>query len=176
MRRLPAVICYLHMATIEERLQALEDERSILRTLFQYSSALDHDREPDRFLDCFTESAVWTSSIDGEYAGAPGATVRLEGREQLEAWFRRRSTWGTPAHHQSKKYLCNSVIDVNGDEASCSSYHIDVKAEKEGPVIWATGRYFDHLVRCADGRWRLQERHLARQAVGPAGQNGAAGG
>jgi SnoaL-like domain len=171
------VATYYHvlMATIEERLQALEDERSILRTLFQYSNALDEDRDPARFIDCFTESAVWRSSIDGPYAGAAGATLRLEGHKEIAAWFLSRPRRGDSDYSNSKKYLCDSVIDIDGDEARCSSHHLDVKAQPEGPVIWAIARYFDRLVRCPDGRWRLAERHLSREGVGPAGQTGAAG-
>jgi SnoaL-like domain len=159
------------LQALEGRLQALEDERSILRTIYQYASALDEDREPDNFLDCFTESAVWTSSIDGRYAGAEGATVRLDGHNGLEAWFRRR---GIP-DHKSKKYLCDAVIEIDGDKARCTTNHLDVHEKPEGPVIWAIGRYFDRMVRCRDGRWRFQERHLVREGVAPAGQKTGAG-
>ena len=44
--------------SMSERLQALEDERAILETLYQYGHAMDYGPDAD-FVDCFTPDGLW---------------------------------------------------------------------------------------------------------------------
>ena len=155
------------LTRLEERLQAFEDKEAILRTIYQYSHSLDHALTADDFVDCFTETALWWSSTEGRYAGTKGG-IRLEGRDALRTWFMGRGR-GTPEWQanrgNSKHYIVGPKIQIDGDEASAESYMLAVRDGKDGPYIWAMARYFDRLIRCDDGRWRFQERHLAREGA-----------
>ena len=44
-----------------------------------------------------------------------------------------------------------------------------------GPLLYSMGQYLDVFVRCPDGRWRIQERHLSREGVHTSGQDQSAG-
>jgi len=65
------------VADLTRRLQALEDERAILRTMYAYGHALDYG-DLAGFLDCWSDTAVlhWT--------GRPPA----QGHEAIAAQFR----------------------------------------------------------------------------------------
>jgi len=158
------------MATLEERIAALEDQAAITRTLLQYVHAIDQGQDPAEFSDCFTENGVWWSSIDGPFAGLGGS--RHEGRKDIEKWFADmpRASKGSadPAdpRGKAKHYLISPDIRLEGDRATVESYHLETTASKEGPLITSMGRYLDVLVRCPDGRWRIEDRHLCREGAG----------
>jgi len=161
------------MATLEERVQALEDEKEIRRTLLQYSHAIDQreTQEPAMLSDCFTEDAVWWASIDGPWAGAGGA--KHTGRQEIEEWFIGMRSFGSDKpgpHGKGKHYLVSPDIRVAGDRATVESYHLGVGASPNGPQINSMGRYLDVMVRCPDGRWRIKERHLAKEGSSVEGQ------
>jgi ketosteroid isomerase-like protein len=154
------------MASLEERLQALEDEKEIRRTLTQYSHAIDQrdTQEPSVLSDCFTEDGVWWASVEGPWAGAGGA--RHTGRQEIEAWFlaMRAAGSATPGPQaKGKHYLVSPDISVQGDQATAESYHLGVNAHEFGPEINSMGRYLD-------GRWRIKERHLAKEGANLTGQ------
>lgn len=152
------------MTTLEDRVRALEDEKSIVRTLRQYASAEDRV-DPAAFADAFTEDGVWWSSIDGPWAGTGGS--RHEGREDLMRWHAGiTDVWGPEPRARTKHYLIGPDIRLDGDHATAESYLLSVAASPDGPKVVSMGRYLDRLVRCSDGRWRIQERHLAREGAG----------
>jgi hypothetical protein len=138
-------------ASIETRLQRLEDERDVLRPLYQYGHTLDYGPE-DAFLDCFTETAVWTQA--GRFA-RPETTRRFEGRGGLIKLFRHH-THAPEIYH--KHLLVEPRITLHGDEASVESYYVRIDEHPEGAYIRAFGRYRDRVVRCPDGHWRIQQR------------------
>jgi hypothetical protein len=156
------------LTTVEERLSRLEDERDILRTLYRYAHTRDYDDDPSGFLDCFTDTAVWWSSIEGQWAGTQGG--RFEGRAALEAWFRGpanrpRPPRGSPGRWQSHHSIANAQIRIDGDRATVESYGGGLHERENGPLLYSLIRYSDVLVRCPDGKWRFQERHLSRESV-----------
>lgn len=149
--------------SLEERLREFEDEREIVRTLNQYAVALDYDLEPSRFADCFTESGVWWSSAEGRWAGTVG--LRLDGRKGIEQWFVDRTTARGTTGMRTKHMFRTPIITLKGDTASSDTHFFVLHESPSGPIIHAMGRYLDSWVRCADGRWRIEDRHLARDVV-----------
>ncbi len=141
------------MEPIEKRVQRLEDERAIEQVLYSYCWGTDRKRK-EMWLDVWAEDAVL------ETRPAPGAspggqpTKPVVGRAALEKFYDNR-----PGRDISPKHVTvNSLIDVDGDQASAESV-IVFFLEREGvPELVSTGRYMDKLKRCADGKWRIAER------------------
>jgi len=153
------------MATLEARVQVLEDEKAILRTMLQYAHAEDQV-DPESFMDCFTEDGVWWSTVDGPWAGTGGS--RHEGREELGRWHASSHAAGRARpgpHGKGKHYLVGPDIRVDGDRATAESYHLSVTASADGPKMGTMGRYLDVFVRCPDGRWRMTHRQLVREGA-----------
>ena len=140
--------------TIEERLQRLEDERAILRTLYLYSHGIDYDLESE-WLDCFTPDArlYW-----------PGQDP-YEGREEIAQIFRAHPH--APASWM-KHFVALPVIEVEGDTARVNSYYQRVVGEPWTPAgepkMATFGRYEDVLVRGDDEKWRFKERRAHNEA------------
>jgi ketosteroid isomerase-like protein len=166
------------MGNLEDLVKRLEDEREIRRTLVQYSHAIDQREtaEPGALSGCFTEDGVWWASIEGPWAGVGG--TRHTGREAIEEWFLGMRTFGKDKpgpQPKGKHYLVAPDIQIEGDRATVESYHLGVSASPNGPEITSMGRYLDVLVRCPDGRWRIKERHLAKEGANIAGQKHVVG-
>ena len=143
------------MATVEERLKALEDKRDILRTMYNYAHTLDYGDE-EGFMDCWTEDAFLGWSI------IPGG---LKGRDRIREGFHVH-THAPDAWH--KHMLAEPRITLAGDTATVQSmfFRIDPYESSNGaPEIYAFGRYLDRLVRCQDGKWRFAERLVEKEAA-----------
>ena len=141
------------IADLAGRLQRLEDEREILRTLYQYGHAMDYGPDAD-WIDCFTEDGVW----DVQMRRNPAGGFRCCGREELRASLAGQSSVRAPALF-AKHLLVEPRIEIAGDEASVESYFLRVEPQDAEPTrIVASGRYRDRLQRCGDGRWRFAER------------------
>lgn len=137
---------------LERRLRALEDERSILDTLYAYGHALDYGWR-DVWLDCWTETAVlrWPHAA-------------YTGHEEIGAAFDGHSHAPERFH---KHLLVEPRIRLDGDRATADSYFARLDNGDEGPYVRSFGRYRDVLVRCPDGRWRIQERLAERESLVP---------
>ena len=59
-----------------------------------------------------------------------------------------------------KHITTNSIVTVDGDQATANSYfvRVDASAEAGAAFIVASGRYLDELVRDATGHWRIRSR------------------
>lgn len=136
---------------IEQRLRRLEDEKAILDTLYAYGHHLDAGLE-DAWIDCWTEDAV----LDW-----PGRAF-MRGHAELRAGFRNHSH--APAMYH-KHVVMSPMVTLDGDRATVLSMFARLDRYADGPGIRAFGRYRDKLVRCADGRWRIQERLPDIEAV-----------
>jgi hypothetical protein len=142
--------------SLADRVQLLEDERDILRTMYDYAHALDYGLE-EEFLDCFTDDGVWRS-VRRSLVGRPDTPGRFcEGREGLIGFF-------TQHTHAPKLYHKHLVADprvrLAGDEAQVDSYFVRIDEHPDGSYVRAFGRYHDRLTRCADRRWRIKERSV----------------
>lgn len=138
---------------LEERVQELEDERAILRTLSSYGHALDYGLE-DMWVDCWTGEAVlrW-----------PERPPIVGHAELIEAF--RAHTHAPDRYH--KHFVVDPLISLDGDSARATSLFARLDSYPDGPALKSFGRYIDRLVRCADGRWRITERVAEREAGRP---------
>ena len=155
--------------SVESRLRELEDERSIRDTIHQYCQSLDYGIE-EEWLDCFTETAVWDWSVRDdviaralEQQGLPSKPVRIEGIERLRAMVK---GYTRPPERWHKHTVSNTRIKVDGDAATAASYfvRVDASTHDSSSYLRAFGRYLDRLVRCPDGKWRIQERRCELEA------------
>lgn len=146
-----------HTATLTEavlgqRVRLLEDEREILRTLYQYGHALDKGPEED-LLDAFVEEGVW----ERRRARRPGDVKRFAGREELKVFFRDPSRGRAPDVY-FQHLLVEPRISLEGDTARVRSYFVRLQEHRDGPYVYAFGTYDDTLRRCPDRRWRIVRR------------------
>jgi ketosteroid isomerase-like protein len=135
---------------LERRISALEDERSILLTMYAYGHSLDYGVE-EEFLDCFAEDAVLHWAVRGTFAG----------REAIRGAFRDH-THAPERYH--KHLLIEPRIALDGDRAAATSYFVRIDRYDDGPKVRNFGRYFDSFVRGGDGRWRFAERRAESEA------------
>jgi ketosteroid isomerase-like protein len=133
------------MASIEERLALLEDEREIMRTLVTYGNSLDYGNE-EEWIDCWLPDGVWHRAIFPE---------PFEGHDAIRATFRGH-THAPSTYH--KHVVVDPRIRIDGDTADVESYFARLDVADDGPYIQAFGRYVDVLHRCGDGRWRFKSR------------------
>jgi hypothetical protein len=137
---------------LTRRLAALEAERGVLATLYQYGHALDYGAEAD-WVDCFAAAAHYEIRERG--AATAGSVRSYDGRDELAAF----AAGHTRAPERFHTHLvADPLIAVDGERATAVSYFLrldDVDGER---VVYAFGRYRDELLRCADGRWRFAVR------------------
>ncbi|MBI2866921.1 MAG: nuclear transport factor 2 family protein [Chloroflexi bacterium] len=137
------------METVLKRLEAVENELAILRTMYQYAHGADYGPQ-EKYLDAFAEDGAFEHrSRIGHSRG------RHEGRQALAAFDSRRSK---PPHGWTKHLLLNPMIAVSGEEAHAESFWVYLADGEAGPVLRSYGRYRDRLVKGRDGKWRIKER------------------
>jgi hypothetical protein len=150
------------VAGVRARLELLEAERDILRTLYTYSHCLDLG-DDEGWVGVFTEDGV----IDVHYTpdrlfraqvreGTRHATgVRHQGGRQLRAFV--------AAHdHPPKRFkhlIVEPRITVDGDEATGICYLVRVDDVGGGDLRCTSfGRYLDKYRKVGPGEWRIAER------------------
>lgn len=136
------------LATLEERVQRLEDVEAIQRLKIRYAQILDRCKSADDFkkfageyADLFTEDAV----ID---AGELGV---VEGKKAIADFFTRIPQTLTFFVH----YMIGPVIDVapSGKEAT-GSWYLWEPATMNGRAVWLAITYDDRY-RKVDGSWKI---------------------
>lgn len=130
--------------TLQEVVQALQDEMQIRRVIALYGQLLD-DRRFDEWADLFLNDAV--------VMGHAGRQAFLKGIAGIQP--------STPTKHLA----CTSVIDLEGDHATAWTDGlalVDIGDGPNGSRLYATYplRYYDKFVR-VDGRWRIARRESA---------------
>jgi ketosteroid isomerase-like protein len=134
--------------SVEERLQRLEDERAVIRTLYEYAHGLDYGPQ-QAFLDVFTADGTWQ---------------RVEGRRPARSFQNERGLTRMYQDHTHapdyfhKHVVVNPAVTLDGDAATARSYLLLVSEHPDGPYVRAFSRCTDQLVRCVDGRWRIARR------------------
>ena len=144
----------MESAEILTRLRLLEDERSIVRTLYRYAHA-QYNGDREQFLDCFTESAVIERSRHGKI---------IAGRAEIADYFDAISHAPDDYH---KHVVFEPLIDIVDDVATVSSDFLYVQRTSDGPFISHYGHYADELIRGADDQWRFTRRQLLTEAAVP---------
>ncbi len=134
--------------SLEALVQGLVDERAITRRLYDYAHGLDYGPE-EAFVDNFTDDATWQ-----RLPGRRPAQV-FSGRAALQQMY--RDHVHAPEYFH-KHMVANAKVDVDGDTAAARSYLILIAEHPTGPYVRGFSRCTDHIIRCADGQWRIQDR------------------
>jgi ketosteroid isomerase-like protein len=133
---------------VEDALRALQDERAIVRTLYQYAHGLDYGPE-EAFVDVFVPDGSWRRVAgrrpERAFAGHAGLTQMYRDHVHAPEYFH-------------KHVVANPYVEVAGDAASARSYLILIAEDPTGPYVRAFSRCRDRLVRSADGAWRISSR------------------
>jgi ketosteroid isomerase-like protein len=126
------------------------DDIDEIRQLLVRNFQLGDKNRMDEWVDTYTDDAVFRSPV-----------LNLTGRDELtESGSKLRAQ--VPARH----WVGNMLIDVDGDEATASSYLVVMSATLP-PALMASGELQDRLRR-VDGRWRIAERIMTLDGMGAA--------
>jgi hypothetical protein len=146
----------LSVDDIVERLELLEDERAILKTLYRYGHCIDYGLEQE-WVDLFTEDGIYEVRLRH-----CGSAIRKEGSQAL-AQFIAEHTRAPSRYH--KHLLVEPFITIESEsQATVESYFVRVD-EGEGKLyMLAFGRYKDRLVK-HNSRWLFRERICEVEAL-----------
>lgn len=123
------------------------DEQQIRLTLGRYNQFLK-DRRLEDLVD------LWLD--DGAFIALG---TRYEGRAAIRDFLAANAMPSTENIAGGGHLVTNSIIEIDGDRAVCSSDMFTIFHSPDGPVIrGSVGRYEDKLRRSGD-RWRFEERH-----------------
>ena len=144
---------------LRRRLDLLEAERGVLRTLHAYGHTTDR-ADAEGWAGLFTDDGVCDVT---DPSGGPVAQ-RVEGREALLALM---GGFAKPPDSRHRHLLIEPVIDINenGTTARAISYFAVLREREGAPTVWAFGRYLDELVRDENGIWRFRRRTAALDSV-----------
>jgi ketosteroid isomerase-like protein len=134
--------------SVEDALRELQDERAIVRALYQYAHGLDYGPE-QAFVDVFSPDGSW-QRVEGRrparsFQGEVG--IRQMYRDHVHA-----------PEYFHKHVVANPYVELTGDEAVARSYLILIAEHPEGPYVRAFSRCTDQFVRSPDGAWRIRSR------------------
>jgi uncharacterized protein (TIGR02246 family) len=134
-------------ATVEERLQKLEDTEAIRSLLIDYGRALDQ-RDFKAYGQLFASDGVWKGGM-----GSATSPERIQ--KMVEDGFSRMS----PDLYEDSHHVMTSLdIEVDGDTARTWSRWLWVVEGPDGkPRAERAGHYEDTLVR-EDGQWKFKHR------------------
>jgi hypothetical protein len=162
------------MATVEERLQRLEDLEEIRQLLEENARCLDAGDHAG-YAGLFTEDGVLAAQL-GEAKGREAIRELLDARLKDDAppcrdggeaddrdgeagagLARARGSRRTSFHH-----VGSATIEVDGDRAASRVIWLFLTHDDAGyPLILQSGHYDDVLVRDG-GRWRYERRTITR--------------
>lgn len=134
-------------ASLEARLQRLEDIQEISALFMSYRRTLD-EREFGTYAELFAPDGVWTGNL-GSYTGPAAIKKMLE--DSVGTAFAIDA--GDDFH-----LVANPDIHVDGDRATASSTWVFVNRDGDDkPRVALLGHYTDVLARTPDG-WRFLRR------------------
>jgi ketosteroid isomerase-like protein len=136
------------MATIEQRLQRLEDQAEIRQLVSRYCFVID-DRDLAGIGDCFT--------ADGRFRSADGV-MDAQGRDAIIEQYHGRFAELGPGVHVTH----DLVVDFDPSDANRATGLVSCSAElvRQGKAMLVALRYYDEYRRDSDGRWRFADRLL----------------
>lgn len=142
-----AAMAQASAATLEQRMQRVEDELAIRRILVDYARLLD-ERDYAGFADLFTPEGEWNRA-DGS-----GRKGRAAIRAVLEEVMGPAGAPNAANYH----LISNPRVDLEGDRARATSRYLFVMRGPDGqPVPALAGVYHDEFVR-HQGEWMIKRR------------------
>lgn len=134
------------MATLEERVQRLEDLEAIRRLKITYARACDNNFDADTLASLFTDDGHWDGGVFGVHDGP-------EAIRDLYRGVRNDITFGL-------HYMCGDTIDIapSGLEAGGSWYLWEFGTYK-GRAVWWAMTYTDSYRKVHDV-WRIATTKL----------------
>jgi len=141
-----AALAQTNQASVEARLQRVEDELAIRRILIDYAGFLD-GRDYAAYANLFTPDGEWTNQAGGR-----------KGRDEIRAML--ESVMGPAGTPNAANYhlISNPRIDLDGDRATATSRYLFVMRGPEGqPTPSLAGIYTDEFVRL-NGEWKIARR------------------
>ena|SRR5579872_3141121 len=131
----------------------MSDLEDIRRVIAEYCFATD-TADTERWISLFAEDVLWEGGVFGRFTSRDGARAY-----HLAA--------SDSAHY--RHVTTNSIIDVDGAEASAQSYVLVFDQRGEAPALIFSGVCEDRFIR-QDGRWLIKERriHPHPSAIGEA--------
>lgn len=126
------------LAALERAVQRLTDIEDLRTLRLRYHDAINENR-PGDIPPLFTDDG----EVDFGYLGA------TRGRAKIERFF---GNVGTLLDSVTQ-FVHNHVIEVDGDQATGSSY-LEAKSVSKGQAFRVVGRYLDTYRRTPDG-WRF---------------------
>jgi hypothetical protein len=137
--------------------QRVIDELEILRLLATLAQAVD-DRDEARYRACLADEVMRPAP-----SGGPDSWLAVSSQD-----YARRSIEAVSEMNWTHHKLCNSVIDLRGDQATAKAdVVVDMEASgSEGRLEHLTigGRYELEFTRLNQG-WRISKRRLVRRYV-----------
>ena len=129
------------MASIEERLQAIEDRTAIVELTARYCH-LARNRDVEGIVDLFCEDGVMQAG-----------DVLEKGRVRLRTMYR-----DALAELGPMPCVHNHVVALDGDEATgrCS---VEIRMVRNGEAVTAAGHYEDAFRRVRS-QWKFARRNL----------------
>ncbi|HEY4210752.1 MAG TPA: nuclear transport factor 2 family protein [Steroidobacteraceae bacterium] len=136
------------VATLEKRVQQLQDEQAIREVVIRYGEYLDA-RDYAGYASLFASDGVWT----GGFGSATGPAAIQEMLEKNlgkpEAGFINKSNF---------HLMTTVVVNVDGDTAKVRSRYMFFTATPDNrPTPALAGRYVDEFVR-ENGTWKIKKR------------------
>ena len=135
-------------ASLERRVQQLEDQEAIRQVLIAYGEYLD-GRDYAGYASLFARDGTWTGGF-GSATGPAGIQAMLEKNlGKAEPGFINKSSF---------HLMTTEVVTVDGDTATARSRYTFFTASPDNkPVPSIAGRYVDEFVR-ENGQWKINRR------------------
>lgn len=133
---------------------SLEDKDKIREALALYCTYGDNSRFRE-LANLFTADGVWE-----------GRMGQAQGRDAIEALMVRTNP--APGQGPVRRHLVtNSVVTVEGTQATVTSSFMMVREAENGPMIGAVGSYRDVFVK-EGGNWLIKSRKVTPEIIGEA--------
>jgi ketosteroid isomerase-like protein len=116
--------------------------------LADWAWLIDH-REFDEVVELFTEDALFVTG-----------PVELRGRQQIRQRYAARIGVRSTRHMYSGLRLTDVSVGSVRARSTWACYAANQLAPVDEAVLYLVADFDDALTRCADGRWRISERHI----------------
>ena len=145
---------------LEQRVQAIEDEKEIRNLTTLYGLYLDQ-KNFDGYSKLFAKEGEWSGTLSG--------ATTIKGPENIKAAMEKSFADRAydPNHITNVHLVTNVMIDVHvdGDRDRATGFMrwtVLSRNEKDEPYVRLTGRYDDIYVR-EDGHWKFLKRATRRE-------------